>query len=132
MQLKKEVQMLSDTVKKSTAAHKDEEMDEMSMMKDQIRALEEGKRLCKIQFETRNIFFVYGTIFFAVTNEVISLRQSLSDSQLTAKEKEKLIEKAAQLAAENVHLKATVDEVAGQKTALEERIQLITTEMAQR
>ena len=67
-----------------------------------------------------------------MTNEVISLRQSLSDSQLTAKEKEKLIEKAAQLAAENVHLKATVDEVAGQKTALEERIQLITTEMAQR
>ena len=47
MQLKKEVQMLSETVKKSSASNKDEEMDEMSMMRDQIRALEEGKRLCK-------------------------------------------------------------------------------------
>ena len=43
-----------------------------------------------------------------MTQEVLTLRQQLSESQLTAAEKQKLMEKAAQLAAENVALKAQV------------------------
>ena len=48
------------------------------------------------------------TYLIAVTQEVLTLRQQLSESQLTAAEKQKLMEKAAQLAAENVALKAQV------------------------
>ena len=44
-----------------------------------------------------------------MTQEVLTLRQQLlSESQLTAAEKQKLVEKAAKLAAENVALKAQV------------------------
>ena len=55
---------------------------------------------------SRNLF----QNLIAVTQEVLTLRQQLSESQLTAAEKQKLMEKAAQLAAENVALKAQVDE----------------------
>ena len=58
------------------------------MYREQARALEEGKNI--------------------LTQEVSTLRQQLSESQLTAAEKQKLMEKAAQLAAENVALKAQV------------------------
>lgn len=64
-----------------------------------------------------------------MTNEVVSLRQKLSDSQLTAREKEKLIEKAAQLAAENVSLKAAVDEATGQNAALQDRMRSVENEL---
>ena len=69
---------------------------------------------------------------FSVTQEVLSLRQQLSDSQLTAKEKEKLIEKAAELAAENVGLRAAADEAHGQRIALEDRIKVMQEELLQR
>ena len=51
-------------------------------------------------------------LHFAVTQEVLTLRQQVSDSQLTAAERQKLVEKAAQLAAENVALKAQVGQAA--------------------
>ncbi len=56
------------------------------------------------------------------------LRQQISESQLTAAEKEKLMEKAAQLAAENVALKAEVDELKGQKGLAEEQLQAVLKE----
>ena len=57
------------------------------------------------------------------------LRQKLSESELTAKEKEKLLDRAAQLAAENVALKAAVDELTGQKADTEERLGIVEKEL---
>lgn len=62
----------------------------------------------------------------------MNLRQQLSDSQLTAREKEKLIERAAQLASENVSLKSTVDEMQSQKSNWEDRLALMEKELNNR
>ena len=67
-----------------------------------------------------------------MTAEVVSLRQKLADSQLTAAEKDKLVSKAAELAAENVALKASVDELKGQKGAADEKLRAIESDLAQR
>ena len=67
-----------------------------------------------------------------MTEEVLRLRERISESQLTEKEKEKLTEKAAELAVENVGLKAAVDEVSAQKIALEEKFTLLQSTLDQR
>jgi len=56
-----------------------------------------------------------------VTEEVLNLRQQLAAGELSQAEKAKLVERAAELAAENVSLRASVDELAAQKSALEDR-----------
>jgi hypothetical protein len=70
--------------------------------------------------------------YFSVTKEVLSLRQQLSDSHLNALERQKLMEKAAQLAADNVALKSEVDEIRGMKAAAEEHLNAVLKEAEQR
>jgi fatty acid-binding protein DegV len=67
-----------------------------------------------------------------LSQEVLELRQKLVDSQLTGKEKEKLVEKAATLAAENVSLKAAMDELAAQKANLDEKTVILQEAVQQR
>ena len=67
-----------------------------------------------------------------LSQEVLDLRQRLADSAMTAKEKEKLIEKAAQLSADNVNLKASLDEMTSQKFGLEEKIKIMQETLEQR
>ena len=96
----------------------DAEDEEKRMYREQARALEEGKNIREWEYKltcwaaNKLIASSYSHNLFqniiAVTQEVLTLRQQLSESQLTAAEKQKLMEKAAQLAAENVALKAQV------------------------
>ncbi len=127
-ELKKEVERLASASVNKEVRGQDQERD---MYKEQVLALEEGKALCEYQcVALGNTKFP--TPLPPVTSEVVSLRRQLSDAQLTSKEKEKLLDKAAQLAAENVSLKASMDELAGQKSAMEGRLRLMEEELKQK
>ena len=115
-QLMQEVEGLKNAVlkqKDSNGAGRDPmEEEEKRMYQEQVSALMEGKAL--------------------LSQEVLDLRQRLADSAMTAKEKEKLVEKAAQLSADNVNLKATLDETVSQKAGLEEKIKVMQETIEQR
>ncbi len=59
----------------------------------------------------------------------MQLREKVAESQLTSKEKEKLLEKAAQLSAENVGLKAAIDEMTALKCSLEDRVKSLEEDL---
>ena len=56
-----------------------------------------------------------------LANEVMSLRKQLAQRQAEAVPSERILERANELAAENVGLKAAIDETTGEKRAMEER-----------
>ena len=69
-------------------------------------------------------------ITFLVSSEVITLRKQLSESQDHSNSK--IVDKASELAAENVGLKAALDDITSQKAAAEERISLLEATNAHR
>lgn len=93
----------------------DAEDEEKSMYCHQIRALEESKHL--------------------LSSEVMTLRKQISESSEQSSinlATNRLAEKASELAAENVGLKAAVDEISGQKAAAEERLAVLEAEQEHR
>ena len=79
--------------------------EEKSFYANQIKALEEAKSL--------------------LSTEVISLRQKLASKDQESVPNGRILERANELAAENVALKAAIDELTGQKVSLEECVKKI-------
>ena len=67
-----------------------------------------------------------------MTTEVSSLKASLDESSLKLREFERIAERAAEMSAENVGLKAALDEMSGQQAAAEEKVKILETVLAQR
>ena len=67
-----------------------------------------------------------------LSSEVISLRQKLAAKEQETVPNSRVLEKANELAAENVGLKAAIDELTGQKEALEQRVQMMEVEKSNR
>jgi hypothetical protein len=67
-----------------------------------------------------------------VTNEVTSLKKSLDETALKVLEYERIAEKVGQMSAENVGLKAALDEMSGHHAAAEEKLKILETVLAQR
>jgi len=68
----------------------------------------------------------------AVTNEVSSLKESLDQSSQKLSEYERIAERAAEMSAENVGLKAALDEMTGLHAAADEKVKILETVLAQR
>merc|ERR1711970_420048 len=83
-----------------------------SLFSNQVRALEESKTL--------------------LANEVMSLRKQLAQRQAEAVPSERILERANELAAENVGLKAAIDETTGEKRAMEERLHILEEQVKSR
>jgi len=86
--------------------------EEKSLFSNQVRALEESKTL--------------------LANEVMSLRKQLAQRQTESVPSERILERANELAAENVGLKAAIDETIGEKGAMEERIKILEEQLESR
>ena len=81
-------------------------------MRNQVKALEEAKQL--------------------LTTEVMSLRQSLAKLQSDHVPNGRVLDRANELAAENVGLKATVDDLTGENVTIKERLKTLETEKVSR
>ena len=81
-------------------------------MRNQVKALEEAKQL--------------------LTTEVMSLRQSLAKLQSDHVPNGRVLDRANELAAENVGLKAAVDDLAGENVTIKERLKTLETEKVSR
>jgi len=79
--------------------------EEKLLFSNQVRALEESKTL--------------------LSNEVMLLRQELAHTKQENVPNERILERANELAAENVGLKAAIDESMSEKQSMEERIKLL-------
>lgn len=127
-ELKREVDRLSGAVHNRVShegVSKKTLEEEHSMYREQVLALQEGKALCESLISTEDLIrccHAALSMSLSVAQEVISLRNELSNCQISGHEKEKLLEKTAQLAAENVELKAAVDELAAQRQILQEQV----------
>ena len=88
------------------------EEEEKMFLKNQVKALEEAKDL--------------------LTAEVMSLRQSLATLESDHVPNGKVLERANELAAENVGLKAAVDDLTGENVAMKERLKTLQTEKESR
>jgi len=95
---------------RSDTPQKDDE--EKSFYNNQIKALEEAKSL--------------------LSSEVISLRQRLASKEQESVPSGRVLERANELAAENVGLKAAIDEISGQKESLEESMKNLEQERINR
>ena len=82
------------------------------MLANQVAALEESKQL--------------------LTAELIAARQQLTQLEADHVPGGKVLERANQLAAENVGLKAAVDELTGERVTLQDRITSLEAEKASR
>ncbi len=69
---------------------------------------------------------------FAVTNEVASLKESLDQASQKVSEYERIAEKVAEMSAENVGLKAALDEMTGLHAAADEKVKILETVLSQR
>lgn len=67
-----------------------------------------------------------------MTNEVSSLKESLDQSSQRLSEYERIAERAAEMSAENVGLKAALDEMTGLHAAADEKVKILDTVLAQR
>jgi len=67
-----------------------------------------------------------------VTNEVSTLKASLEHSSSKLVEFERIAERAAEMSAENVALKAALDELSGLHAAADEKVKIMETVLAQR
>jgi len=95
---------------RSETPQTDEE--ERSFYANQIKALEEAKSL--------------------LSSEVVSLRQKLDQKEQGNVPSERVLQRANELAAENVGLKAEIDEITGQKGALKEQLHILELEKVNR
>ena len=69
---------------------------------------------------------------FSVTNEVSSLKASLDQSSFKLSEYERIASRAAEMSAENVGLKAALDEMTGLHAAADEKVKILETVLAER
>ena len=67
-----------------------------------------------------------------MTNEVTSLKESLDETSLKLGDFDRIAEKVGEISAENVGLKAALDEMTGQHAAADEKIKILETVLAQR
>ena len=67
-----------------------------------------------------------------MTNEVSTLKASLEQSSSKLSEFERIAERAAEMSAENVGLKAALDEMSGHQAAADEKVKILETVLAQR
>ena len=68
----------------------------------------------------------------SVTHEVTSLKESLDETSLKLRDLERIAEKVGETSAENVGLKAALDELTGEHAAAEEKLKIMETVLAQR
>ena len=64
-----------------------------------------------------------------MTSEVVNLRQKLADTELPVTEREKLIDRVAELATENVSFKATMEETKALLRRSEDRVKALEIEL---
>lgn len=86
--------------------------EERTMFSNQVKALEESKTL--------------------LANEVMTLRKQLAQRKTDAVPTDRILERANELAAENVGLKAAIDETIGEKQSMEERIKVLEEQVTSR
>ena len=67
-----------------------------------------------------------------MTNEVSSLKESLDQSSLKLSEYERIAERAAEMSAENVGLKAALAEMTGLHAAADEKVKILETVLSHR
>ena len=67
-----------------------------------------------------------------MTHEVTSLKESLDETSLKLGDLERIAEKVGEMSAENVGLKAALDELTGEHAAAEEKLKIMETVLAQR
>ena len=67
-----------------------------------------------------------------MTNEVTSLKESLNEMSSKLRDFERIAEKVGEMSAENVGLKAALDEMTGQHVAAEEKLKIVETILAER
>ena len=67
-----------------------------------------------------------------MTHEVTSLKESLDETSLKLRDLERIAEKVGETSAENVGLKAALDELTGEHAAAEEKLKIMETVLAQR
>jgi hypothetical protein len=71
-------------------------------------------------------------LLFAVTSEVSNLKSALELAESRLREMERVAERAAEMSAENVGLKAALDEMTGLHSAAEEKAKILETVLAER
>ena len=67
-----------------------------------------------------------------MTTEVTSLKESLDETSSKLRDFERIAEKVGEMSAENVALKASLDEMTGQYAAADEKIKILETVLDQR
>ena len=115
--LKEEVERLTQLMTKrldvsQSQASNSSNNQETNMAEEQVKALEETKSI--------------------LTNELMALRDQITDSRQKDQERDRLMEKASQLSVENVQLKSSVDLLTGERASLETRLRLIESDLEQR
>ena len=100
------------------------------MFSNQVKALEESKTLLANEVGVNHVY--KNLLLFPYHFQVMTLRKQLAQRQTDNVPTERILERANELAAENVGLKAAIDETLGEKQSMEERIKVLEEQVTSR